>query len=310
MSELQLVGLDGGNPLGFLAALGTLRASGQAFQKAEPRLGWILRQGCWHPILVLEATIDENELLAGLHRVLAQRVTCPARSIADDLNLTTSEFRRHAIALQCTCQPQQREAVDFMAAFAFDQHPSDSRQPEGSIADTALRTMSGAGHQHFLKTMRDLASLTTITDLESALFHPWEYRDSKPSLRWDPVDDRRYALRWQEPATDPVRTVRGANRLAIEALPFYPVAPVKRRLETTGFVQDAREHARWRWPIWTCRVGVETARSVLSHPSLNDRPLDRDRLARLGVAEVYESRRLTLGKYRNFSPAVPAGDNV
>jgi hypothetical protein len=47
----------------------------------------------------------------------------------------------------------------------------------------------------------------------------------RPSLRWDSVDYRRNTLRAfdpPDPATAPILTVRGANRLAVEALPWRP----------------------------------------------------------------------------------------
>lgn len=74
--------------------------------------------------------------------------------------------------------------------------------------------MSGAGHQHFLKFMVELHGSTTREHYESALLKRWAYTDEGPSMRWDPSDYRPHALRADDPATDPIRTMRGANHLA------------------------------------------------------------------------------------------------
>ena len=112
----------------------------------------------------------------------------------------------------------------------------DPNRP-GLIRDTAWRTVSGAGHQHFLETMRKLADESDLDSLERCLFHPWTRPDTRLSLRWDPQDDRRYAHRWRDPADrkDRPATEWGANRLAFEAISLFPVAPAGRWLATTGF---------------------------------------------------------------------------
>jgi len=51
-TALVLSGLDGGNPLAFLAALGTLRTATRADRSAEWRLSWTIHCGHWSPVLV------------------------------------------------------------------------------------------------------------------------------------------------------------------------------------------------------------------------------------------------------------------
>ena len=48
---LVLSGLDGGNPLAFLAAIGTLRAVTRAASSAEWTLSWKMHDGHWSPVL-------------------------------------------------------------------------------------------------------------------------------------------------------------------------------------------------------------------------------------------------------------------
>lgn len=135
---------------------------------------------------------------------------------------------------------------------------------------------------------------------------PYSSDEEKPSRRWDTADDRRYALRWNEPSGDPIRTVRGANRLAVEALPLMPTMPVNGRLETTGFKGTGARNTFWTWPIWTTPLVLDAVRSVLALRELQLDPLPRADLAARRIAEVYRSQRLTIRKFRNFAPAQPA----
>jgi hypothetical protein len=171
--------------------------------------------------------------------------------------------------------------------------------------------MSGAGHQNFIEFMRIIAGRTTAEHIEKALFRPWRYEDAveKQTMRWDPADDVRRALRWRKPSGDPSRGRRGGmlggNRLAIEGLPLLPTIPDGPGLRTTGFVAEGRGATYWTWPIWSDPLPVDVVRSLLAHPSLR-RDAERETLSHLGVAEVFRSRRLTIDKYRSFTPAEPA----
>ena len=309
-AALVFRGLDGGNPLAFLAAVGTLRTVTRAVPSAEWRLSWAIHDGHWSPMLVGGAggandgmTLTEDGLVELLVPALTAMDDDPAFSFADDLTVDREQFRRVAYDAYRTATPSDRHFADFITAFGCD-GLSDAR--EDRIQDTALRTMSGAGHQHFLKSMRELVTETDADALKRSLFSPWRYTDPRPSLRWDPVDDRRHALRWKNPSADAVQTMRGANRLAIEALPLLPTSPGERRLHTTGFSERRGEGVHFTWPIWEAPLAVELVRSLLSLEELQQPRPNRDRLLAIGVVEVYRSERITVDKYRNFTAAVPA----
>jgi hypothetical protein len=310
-TEMILAGLDGANPLAFLAALGTLRTLDAAWPTRHVRLAWRVH-GRWTPVLHVEDACEPGELITALHEQLKRMDGHPALSLSvepgsapkDDLKLSGEEFRalaRRAAAL--FLEERERTTADFAAAFGCEAVLTK----DGLVEDTALRTMSGAGHQHFLEFMRQLVSGTTEEHLRHALFEPWSYADPGPSLRWDPEDDRRYALRWREPSSDPIRTVRGANRLAIEALPLLPTAPQHDKLATTGFDRLGTRQIFWTWPIWSPPVSRDVAASLLSLGDLQKEEPPREELAALGVVEIYRSQRVTAGKYRSFTPARPPG---
>ena len=228
-----------------------------------------------------------------------------AWTLDNNLNVSPAIFRRYAASAACNANPEDSTHADFAAAFASESVTETIAGKDAIVSDTALRTMSGAGHQHFIGFMQQLVELTNAEHIEKALFAPWRYDDDKPSLRWDPEDDRRYALRWNEPSGDPIRTVRGANRLAIEALSLLPVMPRSGRLETTGFVTAGSRGTYWTWPIWNCAVNISVVRALLADRRLHACPKNARVLERTGICALFRSQRLTVGKYRNFTVGVP-----
>ena len=301
-TSIELIGLDGANPLAFLAALGTLRTLDRIWPDKQVRISW-LPHGVWMPVLHVKGTCSEDDVVAALQDVLPGMATHPALTmLGDNLTVTSEVFREFALAAaRDFLRGDDRTWGDFAVAFGCDATLGDGDK----VRDTALRTMSGAGHQHFLKFMRDLARITESDHLRCALFKPWTYQDVALSMRWDPRDDRRHALRWRNPSKVKIRTVRGANRLAIEGLPMFPTAPRGPRLETTGFTGRSSRDTYWTWPIWGTPSAVNTVRSVLGLRGLQATEPDRAPLAAAGIVEIYRSQRSTIGKFRNFTPARP-----
>lgn len=304
--SMLLPGIDGANPLGFLAALGTLRTLAHAVPNLSPRMSWRVDTGAWRPELRTEIEVSKDELVERLDAALKAMVDHPAWALGDDLNVQAHVYRQYALEAASAFDGGETVHAEFAAAFACDSVTETDAKKRTVVSDTAFRTMSGAGHQHFLGFMRQLAEVTNGDHLREALFDVWRHDDDKPSMRWDPADDRRYALRWNEPSGDPIKTVRGANRLAIEALPLLPVMPRGSRLETTGFVTAGSRNTWLTWPIWTCPIPVAVVRSLLADRRLREVPKHREALAQIGVAAAFSSQRLTEGKYRNFTMGIPA----
>ncbi len=299
-TEFILNGLDGANPLGFLAALGVLKATSDALPGNNVKMWWSQGFSSWRPILVLSKDMTSDEIILLLEQHL-KNVDKKSFNFAENLNLQAENFRKESKMAFENSNPNNRYVADFLAAYGCD---SILDEKTGIIKDTALRTMSGAGHQHFLGSMLKLIENTTANHLSKALFSIWDYSDDQPSLRWDPIDDRRYALRWKEPSHDKIMTVRGANRLAIEALSLLPTAPYKNGLETTAFSNRPGEGVQFSWPIWKPKISLDIVRSMLSLKELQSLKPDRDMLSRMGIVEIYRSQRITEGKYRNFSSAI------
>jgi len=299
MHDIELTGLDGSNLLGYLAALGTLRAlsmEGPTAPTTPVRMSWADR-GQWTPVLHHAHASGEDEVLSLLEqRVCGENSIQSAWRIGNDLTLPCAEFGKLMRDAALGADTRSVEA-DYLAAFGSDVYGAGPKKEV--ISDTAFRTMSGAGHQHFLGFMRELAASTEREHLRRALFAQWDYADGRPSLRWDPADYRPHALRAVDPSGDPIRTMRGANRLAVEALPLFPTVPQRRRVRTVGF-EEGEDGTGLAWPIWTDRLDVATVASLLA--CANARGTE-GKAARPGIAQIFKARRFTEGKYRNFTPA-------
>lgn len=302
--EIPLTGINGASPLGFLAALGAFRATQEMNAGSTVRLSWRPSGGSWQPVLHTSAFAAADDWIEALHPYLSAQADHPALTVANNPKMPRDVFRAYAEkALQSWFDGSNPVWASFAAAFASDGVVDEKQLTE----DTAFRTMSGAGHQHFLLFMNELTRATSLAQIKESLLGPWSYRDTQFSMRWDPEDDRRYSLRWQNPSTDPARNVRGANRLAIEALPLFPTMPNGMHLATTGFTGRRSSDTFWTWPVWTVPISIDTCRSMLAHSELAQLKPKLSNLTPLGIAAIFRSQRITTGKFRNFTPAVAIG---
>ena len=320
-----LAGPDGGNPLGFLATMGLLRIVSELEAFSPVRLRWV-QLGGWHPEFVWQRPVSPEAILDAVTNRLSETGDRPEfTALGKDLTASRLEFHAFAALAADTATAMERTTADFAAAFGTDALARENEQ----MVDTAFRTMAGADHQHFLETMRKLIATTTRHQLEKTLLCPWAYDDPMQtlSLRWDPLDDIRYALQHRDPSGDPSRkqggSMQGANRLAIEGLPLFPTAAMGSELRTAGFRGQRASDTYWTWPIWTDPLGMDVIKSLLALRELSflgrmagpkskprdsaaiTRETDRSRrvLSNIGVVEVYRSQRLTISKVRNFTPA-------
>ena len=99
------------------------------------------------------------------------------------------------------------------------------------------------------------------------------------------------------------------NRISILALiaalglAAITAAPAQRgdrvRLQVIGGVTD-RNGFSFAWPIWRDPASLAAIRALLSHPALHEEP---QALGYLGVNHVRRARRISVGKFMNFTRA-------
>lgn len=369
--SLALPGLDGSNPLGYLAALGTLVCLHRAGHQ-NARLAW-QEAGGWQPRLVdcAATTIDElADILAPVLRgnatsadaeiqrdaaqkaldakrtaikqalksikdrkltgnarseALAEEVA-PLQEAADQLRHTTLSLLRQAVPspelalgknIDCDADelhellhnglaeagPQQRHHLDLLAAFAHEDalHESLNKRKAGKLQPTAFCFVTGGGHQDFLDSVRQLCNQVSPERIKATLGAPWRRADEKCSLRWDPQDDRRYALMDRDPTAsgNKARTEWMANLLAYHALALFPVVARRGHLRSTGWSPIDGDPV-FTWPLWQTPLTLNALRSLLALAPLQAPRPDLTILSQRSIAAALRSRRIRVGQGANF----------
>jgi CRISPR-associated endonuclease/helicase Cas3 len=239
------------------------------------------------------------EEVLGKRRVWLCRLKCAVPSLemalGQRINVPPEEFREF---LELAVESGDRWAVDQLAHFGSDACLDRKR---GEIKPTPFSFVNGSGRQFFLDTARQLVSVVDQEKVHSALFEPWRPSDQKLSMRWDPCEDRRYALMAEDPAgggNEP-RTIWAANLLAYFGLGLLPSAPTYRGLGTVAIV-DVWENPAFTWPIWEAFLSPASVSSLLASPELTVQSPLRKTRRDLGVAVVLRSERIEVGAGTNI----------
>ncbi|MBX3261346.1 MAG: hypothetical protein KF782_16800 [Labilithrix sp.] len=300
MSEILFTGLDGKNPLAFLAALGVLNIlADRCTTPPAPKIAW-KNVGTYRPVLVdgpaprdlLDILVEDLASFAD-ERALDLHYKKPGGADAHDLKPLP---RRYAEYLEDLRDRASRRSLAFAGAFATDVAVDNN----GNTKPTALHFT--AGQQEFLAMVTELQRGTNREDFEEALFGPWRYARPLPVLQWDNAQSRDYALRAGDPSKEKKLGVPGADWLAFRGLPFIRVVPEEDKIVTTG-CRGGWKSGTFRWPIWNASLGREVVQSVLASSELFD--LEPRVLRTRGVAVVFEAsiNRSDQGGYGSFSPA-------
>ncbi len=312
-TSLPLTGLRADRLLAVLALFGLMRTLATARPDWQPRVAW---QGPpWHPVLTADTDLDEGTVAHAAVEGLTAWAPAFDFDGARDINHTPKDFRKWA-------EGREGAAATVAAALASD---AATNRDGTRVTPTALCALFGQGHQHFLERLADgvagaAARPDAANEIDDALMR-WRYEPegvkrargqppvAKGSFRWDPAEDRRYALQAEDPSSETGYTVPGANRLAALGLTLLPVVPGQTRLQTTATLVGADGTQAIRWPVWTAPLDLAALRALLDHPNLVAENGDPDALRPLGVAAVYGARRLQVDRYVNFAPAEPVWDD-
>jgi CRISPR-associated endonuclease/helicase Cas3 len=311
MYPLPLTGLDGANPLAFLAAIGTLvvvnELSGSencpAWLAGDTALSWGTAISSYAPVLHLA---DAPPSSSSFTDFLAERLARspdnhPAKWVVGYLTKENSEVVEQIRELRGHHNPADRPYLDWVSALACETVPEGASQ---------LQTVR---RDYLMGNLRSIMQRTTAEHLRRSLLVPWDYADAldNQSLHWEPSEDRRHAYQWHMPSGDPTRKKRGgmlgANRLALEAWPLFPSFPAgEKRLATRGFEGNRASDTFWTWPLWRQPLTRDAIASILGLP------LSRMRAAvngpvefeGFGVSVVFRLQRILVGKTPNFTTAV------
>ena len=210
MSGSHLSGLDGTNPLGFLAALGVQVAF--ANEDEQPRLWWSDEVT---PRAVVDEGFSVDRISAQALQAFSNWISSPAMNPAmpkgDELKLQPKDIRTY---------------LQLAVGFGWSGGLATALLAEGSLDNQGIAKPSdlyfAAGPQKFLDMARAVMKAAKIEEIATALEGPWAYASDAPSLGWDVSDDRVYALQAAKPGVEKKSTNPGAEALALLGLSRYP----------------------------------------------------------------------------------------
>jgi hypothetical protein len=305
----RLEGLEPDNLLAFLALLGLLRALEAAGWR--PRAHW---EGLpLRPVLTLREAKTAEDVAKAAAEGCA--VLAMDHDFDGEKDLTFDATRARPL-LEAALRPETPGRWTLLGSLFSDGALKD----DGRIIASPLCAMFGQGHQHFLSRLaavprgvlpkamakrRPPPELNALSYLSAALFSSWARADETDGFRWDPAEDRRYAMRAKNPSGDAGRTEHGANRLACFALAILPGAAVIRRggvrFLTLGAEPGPDGALGISWPIWGEPTSLASIQAMLGHPALVSS--NEDGMRHLGVIERRRALRISNGKFMNFTRA-------
>lgn len=298
MNGTPLEGLDGTNPLGFLAAVGVQVAFEHDAQ--QPRLWWtedITPHAVVDEAYTLDRIVDQaSRTFADWGASYSMRPTCPDGSAmpkGDELKLEPDDIRTY---LACAATGRASDLATALVA-------EGSLDKQGVAKPTDLYFT--AGQMKFLDMARKILAGVHAVDLAKGLAGPWAYDSTLPSLGWDVTDDRIYALRATNPSPEKKTTNPGPEALAILGMSRFPVFAGRDRTLTQGF-SGTWKGGHYSWPLWRKPAGPYSVKSLLAHAYHDVTTLPcQDWYRSWGVFAVLRSpvRRSNQGGYGTFGPA-------
>lgn len=262
MSRIQLVGVDGSNPLGFLAALGLLRVVPCA------KLGFT-DDGLFRAFVDgLSSKFDLARLVSNdakgaedksapwrlTYMKAATKKKGPQEGVAD-LKAPPDDFKRFLAICVKAWLSGNEEAACYAAAYGTDV----AVDGEGNTKPTAFHFT--AANQTFLGIVEAIRVSVTQEWVEQSLFKGYAEKPGS-NLRWDPGAERNWALMAQDPNKEGTSVNAPLEWLAFRGLPLLPSFPCGSRIITTGVVGQGKE-MKFIWPLWSVPASLPTVRSVL-----------------------------------------------
>ena len=259
MTGIRLNGLEGTNPLGFLAALGVQVAL--ACESKRPCLWW---SDDVTPRAVVDDRFGINQIVEQSLATFAIWKNSPALNPrrrdgslmprGDDLKLAPSDIRTYIDV------SRNSPAAALSRALVV----------EGSLDKKGVAKPSDlyftGGQQKLLVIARKILEQATAEDVSMGLSGPWSYSSTVPSLMWDVADDRVYALRAYDPTSSGEKKLSnpGVEALAILGMSLHTVFASRDRTLTEG-CSGSWTNAFYSWPLWVKPASPLVVKSLLAH---------------------------------------------
>lgn len=311
MTRQLFKGLNGANPLGFLAAVGLLRTITRVSPGA--RLGFT-DDGAFHAWLETDGPIEVSQVVA--EDAAREAGSQPWRLSYDkqekagvkqvfDLKAPPAAFSRFlgaAIDRWVAGDPVQ---ADYAAAFGTDV----ARDGNGNTKPTAFHFT--AANQQFLDAVEKSRERVTAEWVALSLATPGATQPG-PNLRWDPDAERSRALMGVNPTSEGTVVNAPLEWLAFRALPLYPCVPIGKRVVTTGVTGRRQDELRFHWPLWAVGADIATVHSVVLSATgwvdaLTSTTALQERRERGVIALCSSDIRRSAQGFGNFGPAAVSG---
>jgi hypothetical protein len=293
MTEVELTGLCGRNPLGLFAALGALALIDRAGPAQIPKLRW---KDSLDPCAVL--SIDDPEtfqqdLLSGLSLLRSGPVLT---NDFTDVKLPAVNGKQESLrewVRSCENPLDLRLVRALVAEGAFD----------GNGVGKPTHLHFSAGQQQFLDIAREVvdATIGDAARLTEALFGPWRFDGDCKNFGWSAGSERVFALRGFNPSSEKRLGVPGADALGFVGLSQFPVWERRGGLRTTACEPNWKS-SKLEWVLWSDALDLASIRALLA--------LDvHQNMKTVGVLEVVTApiRRTDQGGYGSFGAASAVG---
>ncbi len=298
MNGTKLSGIEGTNPLGFLAAIGVQVVFADELE--QPKLWW---SNDITPRAIVSEQFSIRRIAERAVRTFEYWNTSTALNVRgtvgkidpslDDLKLKPPEMRAYL-----SSDTDNDRGIELASALLAE----GSLDKQGVAKPTDLYFT--AGQQKFLKSARKILTAATLEEVVVGLVGPWKYESNSPSLGWDVTDDREYALRARDPSSDTKYTNPGVEALALLGLTRFPVFAGKETTLTQG-CSGSWKKGKFSWPIWDQPATAHGVKSLLGNAYEHPQHTERSPLYNgWGIAKILKSpiRRSEQGGYGTFGP--------
>ena len=264
MTRTVLKGINGSNPLGFMASVGLLRLlDGQGnlarlgFTEDGAFHAWIECDPALHDIPGIVAKDAEDAAGPQPWRLEYEKLEKRGIKVVADLKAPPEQFSKYlnsAIDKWLAGRPEQSE-------YAVAYGTEVGRDGNGNTKPTAFHFT--AANQQFLGAVEETRGKITKEWVEESLDDCNGKMKPGMNLRWDPDAERSRALMGVNPNDDGTTVNAPLEWLAFRSLPAFPSVPVGGRIVTCGVTGRRQNELRFQWPLWSLGASFATVRSLL-----------------------------------------------
>jgi len=264
MTRTVLEGLNGSNPLGFMASVGLLRLLDVHGHHA--RLGFT-EDGGFHAWIECNPALDDipgivtkdAESAAGPQpwRLEYKKQEKKGKKVVADLKAPPDQFHGFLTSAIDEWLAGRPEQSNYAAAYGTDVAVDGKKNTK----PTALHFT--AANQQFLGAVDEIRGSVARDWVAKSLDDQPGKTKPGSNLRWDPDAERSRALMGVNPNDDGTVVNAPLEWLAFRALPVFRCVPIGDRIVTCGVTGRRQDELRFHWPLWSCGVSYATIRSLV-----------------------------------------------